>query len=60
MKPMCLKWVSDFLDFLKNRVERHQINIANAMVDHRGLIKTEKSEAEVILITFLKILNDKK
>lgn len=59
MKPMCMNQVSEFLNFLKNRIERHHINIANAMVDHRVLIKTERAEAEAILNTFLKILKDK-
>ena len=59
MKTMCGNQVSEFLDFMKNKIERHYINISNATVDHRGLIKTERAEAEVILNTFLKILNDK-
>jgi hypothetical protein len=59
MKTMCGNQVSEFLDFMENRIENHHINIANASLDHRGLIKTERAEAGVILKVFLKILNDK-
>jgi len=57
MKSMNENQTSGFLTFLKKRIERHYQSMSGAMPRHRVLIKTERAEAEVILETFLKILN---
>jgi hypothetical protein len=59
MNTMCKDQVSEFVCFLKDRIDRHYQKMAGAMADHRVLIKTERAEAEMILNMFLKILNDK-
>jgi len=58
MKSMDENQVSDFLAFLKERIGWHYEKMAGTLAHHRVLIKTERAEAEVILSTFLKILND--
>lgn len=58
MKSMNKKQVGEFLTFLRERIEWHTEKIAHSLSDHRVLIKTERAEAEAILNTFLKILND--
>ena len=60
MKSMNKKQVGEFLTFLRGRIEWHIGKMANSLSDHRVLIKTERAEVEVILNTFLKILNDRK
>jgi hypothetical protein len=58
MKSMNQNQTSGFLTFLKKRIERHYQSMSGAKPRHRVLIKTERAEAEVILSTFLAILND--
>jgi hypothetical protein len=52
--------IDGFLTFLNKRIDSHYQNMCGAAPQHRVLIKTERAEAEVILNTFLKILNDRK
>ena len=59
MKSMNENQVSEFLDFLKNRIGWHYEKMAGTLSHHRVLIKTERAEAEVIRAAFLKILNEK-
>lgn len=60
MKSMHENQVGEFLNFLRERIEWHYEKMAGTLSDHRVLIKTERAEAEVILNTFLQILNDRK
>ena len=60
MRPMTKSQVGEFLAFLRDRIEWHYEKMAGSLSDHRVLIKTERAEVEVILNTFLKILNDRK
>lgn len=57
MKPMSKTRVSEFMAYLKSRIDRHNEKMTGAMARHRVLIKTERAEAGVILEEFLKILN---
>lgn len=57
MKAMCENQVGEFLNFLSKRIDGHYEKITGTLADHRTLIKIEKAEAEVILRTFLQILN---
>jgi hypothetical protein len=56
---MNVNQIKGFLTFLKKRIESHYQNMSGAQPQHRVLIKTERAEAEVILSTFLAILNDR-
>ena len=58
MKSMSENQVNEFLTFLKERIEWHTEKMARTLSHHRVLIKTERAEVEVILRTFLAILND--
>jgi hypothetical protein len=59
MKTISRDRAIEFLNFLKNRVDSQNHKIADALLaDHRVLIKTERAEAQMILDTFLKILDD--
>ena len=51
--------VEQFLTFLKERIGWHYEKMAGTLSHHRVLIKTERAEAEVIRVAFLKILNQK-
>jgi hypothetical protein len=57
MESMNANQISGFLNFLKKRIEGHYQSMSGALPRHRVLIKTERAEAEVILETFLEILN---
>jgi hypothetical protein len=59
MESMNANQISGFLNFLKKRIEGHYQSMSGALPRHRVLIKTERAEAEVILETFLEILNGK-
>jgi hypothetical protein len=56
---MNVNQIKGFLTFLKKRIEKHYQNMSGAQPQHRVLIKTERAEAEVILSTFLEILNSR-
>ena len=58
MKSMSENQAGEFLTFLQKRIEWHYEKMAGTLAHHRVLIKTERAEAEVILKTFLEILND--
>ena len=58
MKTMSENQVSEFLAFLKERIDWHYKKMSRTLSHHRVLIKTERAEAEVILSIFLEILND--
>jgi hypothetical protein len=60
MKAMCENQVGEFLNFLSKRIDWHYEKITNTLAHHRTLIKIEKAEAEVILNTFVEILNAEK
>jgi DnaJ-domain-containing protein 1 len=60
MKSMSKKRVGEFMSYLKSRIERHNQKMTGAIARHRVLIKTERAEAEVILETFMEILNEKR
>ena len=57
MESMSEEQVGEFLTFLRERIKWHYKNMAGTFSHHRVLIKTERAEANVILNTFLKILN---
>ena len=58
MKSMNKNQVGEFLNFLKKRIEWQYEKMVGTPSHHRVLIKTERAEAEVILNTFLQILNE--
>ena len=60
MRAMRENQVGEFLNFLRERIQWHHEKLAGTLAHHRVLIKTERAEAEVILNTFLKILNAEK
>jgi hypothetical protein len=60
MKSMCENQVGEFLTFLRERIEWHYEKMAGTLAHHRVLIKTERAEAQVILNTFMQILDGRK
>ena len=57
---MCENQVGEFLTFLRERIEWHYEKMAGTLAHHRVLIKTERAEAQVILNTFMQILDGRK